>query len=220
MGIPSGLTRTKLVKRLEEERDPELLAQFTTHPAWQVRWAAIESLGKSDSLAAESYLLDVLATSSDAYDLTNASAALGRVGSATAIPTLTRLIHHRVDDVKSSAIHALGVLGDKSLTPVYLDALSDRSWTAKWSAMQAIQRNGDRRAISPVVDRLRQVLDRERRTQIGGWSEVMYALDFLRRWPTDDSARTTIDWVRSERLHRLQPDERAWFEATFGEGST
>jgi HEAT repeat protein len=217
MGIEVGLSRTRLVQRLRVERDPEVLGAFISHRAWQVRWEAIESLGKTESPVAERYLLQVLATSREKGDLAFANAALGRVGSQAAIPALTGLIHHPVEDVKSSAIHALGVLGDNALTPIYLDALSDRSSVAKWAAIAAIHRNGDERAIGPVVARLRTVLSRERQTMIGGWSEVMYALDFLRRWQaTDSSAGAAIEWVRSNRLDRLQSHEREWFESTFG----
>jgi hypothetical protein len=64
---------------------------------------------------------------------------------------------------------------------------------------------------------LRTVLSHDRQTQIGGWSEVMYALDFLRRWQgADPSPVETIDWVRDNRLGRLQSGEREWFESTFG----
>jgi len=217
MGIDNGLSRTKLVERVREERDPEVLGAFINHRAWQVRWAAIQSLGRSESPAAERYLLQVLAASHDKGDLAFANAALGRVGSQAAIPALAGFIHHSTEDVKCSAIHAIGVLGNSSLTPLYLDALSDRSSVAKWYAMAAIHRNGDARAIGPVVERLRAVLSRERRTTIGGWSEVMYALDFLRRWrAADPSAGQTIEWARSSRLDRLQSDEREWYETTFG----
>ncbi len=219
MGIEHGLSRAKLVERLQEERDPEVLGTYIGHRAWQVRIAAIQGLGKSDSPAAERYLLQVLATSSDDFDLSSANAALSRVGSEASIPALTRLIHHPVDDVKGSAINTLTVLGDHSLTPVYLDALSDRSWTAKWYAMAAIHRKGDARAIRPVAERLRKALSRERKTAILGWSEVMYALDFLGRWrEADPIADRTIEWVRSDRLDRLQSDEREWFLSTFGPG--
>ena len=217
MGIEPGLSRTKLVQRLADERDPEVLGAFISHSAWQVRVEAIQSLGKSESPAAERYLLRVLATARDNIDLNFANAALGHVGSPAAIPALSGFIHHPVEDVKCSAIHALGVLGDGSLTPVYLDALSDRSWAAKWYATAAIHRSGDERAIGPMVDRVHAILGRERKRVIGGWSEVMYALDFLGRWEsTDASARKTIDWVRSDRMDRLQDGEREWFESTFG----
>lgn len=210
-----GESRARLVERLGQERDPDVLGAFLGHSAWQVRWVAIESLAKTGSPHAEQYLLQVLATSSDEGDLSRANAALTRVGSKTSIPALSAFIHHRAEDVKCSAIHALGVLGDSTLTPLYLDALSDRSWVAKWYAMAALHRNGDERAIGPVIDRLRSILSRARQTKVGGWTEVMYALDFLRRWQTDPSTGAAIDWVRSDRLDRLQPDERDWFKVTF-----
>jgi HEAT repeat protein len=193
-----------------------VLAAFIDHRAWQVRWEAIQSLGKSESPHAEQYLLKVLSTTSDRYELAFANAALGRVGTRSAIPALAELIHHPVEDVKASAIHALGKLGDSAHTPLYLDALSDRSWVAKWSAMGAIHRSGDERAIGPVVDRLRTVLSRVRRTNVGGWTEPMYALDFLKRWQAVEVASSTIEWVRLSRLDRLQPHEREWFMSTFG----
>jgi len=62
MGIGGGLSRTKLVQRLREERDPEVLGAFISHGAWQVRWEAITSLGQSNSPAAERYLLQDLLT--------------------------------------------------------------------------------------------------------------------------------------------------------------
>jgi hypothetical protein len=220
VGIAVWETRARLAKRLREERDPEVLGAFISHPAWQVRWEAIESLGRIQSPAAERYLLEVLAVSHDRYDLTNANAALARVGSKAAIPALSAFIHHSVEDVKSSAIGALGILGDSSFTPLYLDALSDPSWASKTPAAAAIHRHGDERAIGPVIARLHAVLSRERRRQIGGWSEVMYALDFLRRWQAADlSARKTIEWVRSNRMHRLQTHEREWFESIFDQES-
>jgi hypothetical protein len=146
-----------------------------------------------------------------------ANSALGKAGSKAAIPVLGSLIHHRVEDVKSSAISALGVLGDASLTPLYLDALSDRSWLTKWSAMGAIARQADDRAVGPVADRIRAVLGRDRKTNVGGTTEVMYALEYLDRWrATNDAAAQTIEWVRTTGVRRLQPDELGWFEARFG----
>ena len=100
-GIEAGLTRARLVARVERERDPEILGPFVSHRWWQVRWAAIESLGKTESPASERYLLQVLATSDNKYDLGNANAALGQVGSNAAIPALTGFIHHPIEDVKA-----------------------------------------------------------------------------------------------------------------------
>ena len=192
------LTRQKLIKRLEVEEDPDVVGQFLGHPAWQVRWAAIDSLDRIGTPTAKRYLLGVLTTTEDRYELTHASAALGQTGAVEAIPALTALIHHHVDDVKCAAIYALCVLGDASLTPVYLDALTDCSWAAKWYAMAAIHDKADRRAIPAVIDRLHAALSRDRKTRTGSVSEVTHALGFLGRWPADES-----------RLRRLRGSRRA-----------
>jgi HEAT repeat protein len=210
-------TRQKLVSRLSAERDPNVLGQYVHHPAWQVRWAAIESLGRSGSREAEGPLLAVLQTNPDARDYPFANAALGRVGSKAAIPALTALMHHRIEDVKASAIAALGAIGDASLTPTYLDALSDRNWVAKWAAMGAIAKNADERAIAPVSERVRSILSRQRKQDLGGTTEVMHALDFLDRWSSSSPvAAETIRWVREKAVARLLDEERAWLETKFG----
>jgi HEAT repeat protein len=210
-------TRQKLVARLEAERDPETLGHYVHHAAWQVRWAAIASLGKSGSPGAEAPLLEVLRTNPDARDFPFAAAALREVGSKAAIPALTALIHHPMEDVKASAIGALGVLGDASLTPTYLDALSDRSWVAKWYAMGAIAARADDRAIGPVSERVRSILSRDRKTNVGGTTELMYALEFLGRWRSNAVADEAIRWVRTKAISRLDERERTWFAATVAE---
>jgi HEAT repeat protein len=210
-------TRQKLVARLSLERSPEILGQYVHHAAWQVRWAAIESLGKSGSPDAEAPLVAVLRTNPDARDFPFAAAALRKVGSKAAIPALAALIHHPTEDVKASAIGALGVLGDASLTPTYLEALSDRSWVAKWYAMGAIAARADDRAISPVSERVRSILSRDRKTNVGETTELMYALEFLDRWRSNAIADQVIRWVRTNAISRLDERERAWFEATIAE---
>ena len=210
-------TRAQLVDRLKVERDPAVLGEYVHHPAWQVRWEAIASLGKSGSEGAVAPLLGVLDHPRHRDDIPSANAALGELKSRAAIPALTALIHHPIEDVKTSAIHALKEVGDASLTPVYLDALTDRSWVAKWYAMHALAEKGDERAIEPVCDRLRAALSRERKTNYGGDSEVTYALMYLDRWrPTSPKAGETIRWVREKAFDRLLPPERAWYVTTFG----
>ena len=221
MEISPGLSRTKLVARLQDERNPAVLGAYIGHRAWQVRQAAIIGLGNTGSPDAEPYLLQVLAAGRDDLDLTSANSALGRVGSTAALPALTGLIHHRNEDVKCSAIRALGLLGDSSLTPVFVDALADRSWPSKLYAMEAIHRTADERAVGAVSERLRVILSRDRTRVVLPWSEVMYALDYLRRWQTaDPKARDAIDWVGSHRLDRLLETERTWFASTFEQAPT
>jgi HEAT repeat protein len=73
--------------------------------------------------------LDVLAQTEDDYDRMYANAALSECGSVAAIPALAAQIDHPKDDVKCSARNALNQLGDASVLPTLLDALTDRSAT-------------------------------------------------------------------------------------------
>jgi HEAT repeat protein len=206
-------TRQQLVQRLATERDPAVLGPYLRHGSWQVRWVAMESLGKSASPMAEVPLIELLGDDPEPKDVALIHATLGKVGSQAAIDALVRRIHHPNDDVKASAIAALQRLGDASLTPTYLDALSDRSWVAKWYAMSAIAAHGDERALDAVCERLRSSLSRQRKTNIGGATEVMYALEYLNRWRTSNqAAEDTIRWVQSKAMDRLHPAERVWFD--------
>lgn len=214
-----GASRARLVSLLREERDPATLGRWTRHPAWQVRHQAIQSLGATASAEAESPLLEALQTSTDPFDLAYASASLSRVGTAASIPALARLIDHPVEDVKTSAINAIAAVGGPAEMPLFLRALADRSWVAKWYAMAAIHRHGDLGAIDAVIRRLRAMLSRERKTRIAGWTELMYAVDYLRRWEASDPrVSDVLRWVRRERWHRLSDEERTWWESSGLEG--
>jgi HEAT repeat protein len=131
------------------------------------------------TITAEAALLAVLANPVNDYDRINANAALGQCGTAAAIPALAAQVHHPTDSVKCSAIYALALLGDESQLPVFLDALTDRSWAAKRYAMSAIARHGNEHAIAPVCARVRVILGRQRKRQQGRQSELISALEFL-----------------------------------------
>lgn len=202
--------------RIGSERDPHVLGQFALRSRGVERMEALVTLGEMGSPEAEPYLIEVIRGEPDPFATPMANASLGKVGSTRAIPYLTRFIHHPVEDVKQSAIAALSALGDASLTPVYLDALSDRSWGAKWYAMKAIHQRGDERAIGPVAERVKIILAKKPKTNIGGWSELMYALDFLRKWSERSSeARAMLAWAAGRQRFFRDP-ELAWYENTFG----
>jgi hypothetical protein len=209
--VPS---RYELARELSEERDPTALARYVRHKSWLIRWEAIQSLGKSDSPEAEPILLDLLREPVDRKDLPFANSALGQVGSAAAVPALGALIHDRSEDIKTSAIHALMEVGDPSLTPLFIDALADPFWAAKAYAMHALDRHGDQRAIAAVSKRVRVILSRDRYRNYGGWTELMFGLDYLSRWRESSAAAETLALV-PQRWVRLSVPERRWFTATF-----
>jgi HEAT repeat protein len=125
-------------------------------------------------------------------------------------PAHAAQIHHPKDDVKSSAINALAEVGNASILPVLLDALTDRSAVAKWYAMIAVDRHGDQRAIEPVCERVRVILSRQRNRQQAPRSELLAALQFLARHRDDPRAETTLAWAISKRFAYLTDDEAHW----------
>ena len=211
--MAAGSTRTERLRRIWENRDPAALGAIARRGTGVERMEAIKALGGTASPDAEPYLLEVVAAGSDRFCVPLANAALATLGSRAAIPLLARLIHDPVENVKTSAIAALMKLGDPSLTPLLVDALSDRSWVAKWYAMAAIDQHGDERAIDPVCRRIRQIATRSRATKIGGWTELMYALDFLQRWRVESKvAAATLAWAAA-RADRFSDVERHWFRS-------
>ena len=214
--IPSEPRRQQLsellneLRRLPEVPDSTVLLPLTRHRWWQVRHEAISALGRcrADPLAQKA-LLGVLADPADDGDRIYANAALSECGTARAIPALAAQIHHPKDDVKCSAINALKEVGDPSILPLFLDALTDRSPIAKWYAMTAIAQHGNEKAIGPVCERVRVILARRRKHLQLPQSELLQAVQFLARHHDDPRAQTTLAWVVS-RPDYLAADEIRW----------
>jgi hypothetical protein len=118
-----------------------------------------------------------------------------------------------MDDVKCSAIYALALLGDESQLPVFLDALTDRSWAAKWYTMGAIAMHGNEQAIAPVCARVRVILGRQRKRKVGSKPELISALEFLTRYQHDHRVQSTLAWVTKNRRAYLTPTEIEWIHA-------
>jgi HEAT repeat protein len=211
MAIDSNLPPRKLAQAVLHETDASLVAPFLRHPNVGVRQSAVAALERSTSAEAEPYMLAFIQTSEDRYLVPRINARLGRGATPKAIPALARLVHHPVKDIKASAIDALRRLGDAKTTPIYLDALSDRSWVAKWYAMNAIADHGDLAGLRAVVDRLRAATAKKRSDKIAGDSEVIYAFKYLWRWRNDEPrALSALQWVQRERFDRLTPYEQSW----------
>jgi HEAT repeat protein len=212
LGPETKLRIGKLPLAVLHEPDPALVAVFLSHPSVRVRESAVGNLERSNSPDAEAYLLEFIGASDDRYLVPRVNARLGKGATTAAVPVLARLIHHRIEDIKASAIDALCMIGDASTTPVFLDALSDRSWVAKAYAMRGLAEHGDLRAMDAVVARLKGALSRERADRVAGDTEVIYALRYLWRWREDARAADAIAFVRRERIARLNARERVWIE--------
>jgi HEAT repeat protein len=183
---------------------------------WMVRHAAIGALGACRDPRAEAALIRVLEQSKDPSDLIYANAALGRIGTRRAVAALARHIHHRKDDVKASAIYALARIGNTTLTPLFLDALGDRSQVAKGYAVNALYQHGDSSAVPAVCARIKDILKRDRKTRTMPKTELMVAVEFILRFRHDEEVgqivEATLDWLRP-RVKNLFAEEQEWLAA-------
>ena len=103
-----------------------------------------------------------------------------------------------------------GPVGDESQLPVFVDALTDRSPTGKWYAMNAIARHGNEQAIQPVCARVRVILRHQRKRMQLPQSELISAFEFLSRYRDDDQVQATLAWVTENRRPYLTDQESQW----------
>jgi len=96
---------SELPKRRSTDITP--IIDLTKDKRWQVRHSAIQALKRTDSPIAEQTLIDILMTSSDAYDIVYANATLNRIGTTRAIPAIEQHRNSRKRDVKMSASFAI-----------------------------------------------------------------------------------------------------------------
>ncbi|WP_028400510.1 HEAT repeat domain-containing protein [Ectobacillus panaciterrae] len=218
-----------LLKRLEKETDKYVLSfmldmikdlnvlecshilRYINDKRWQVRHSAIQALESCKTSAAEEALISVLQHSQDHYDLEYAAAALSKVGSNKAIPSLIEQVKYAKGDVKCSSIYALEKLGDATLTPVFLEALQDKSAAAKFCAMSALHKHGDESVIDIVYERVKVILKRKRKTEWLPKSELIYALEILNRYKAGNAhIQKLFRWIIDKRQDYLFNREKKW----------
>ncbi|KWC32124.1 hypothetical protein WL48_21595 [Burkholderia ubonensis] len=85
---------------------------------WLVRHSAIQSLKRCQSAEAEDKLLEILAATSDPYDVIYCHATLNQIGTHKALPALARNLKSRKRDVKASAKAAIEEIKTRDGQPV------------------------------------------------------------------------------------------------------
>jgi len=83
-----------------------------------VRHSAIQSLKRCTSAEAEDRLLEILATTSDPYDVIYCHATLNQIGTHKALPALTQNLKSRKRDVKISAQAAIEAIKARDGQPL------------------------------------------------------------------------------------------------------
>ncbi|CAM2146219.1 HEAT repeat domain-containing protein [Pararobbsia alpina] len=112
-----------LLERLADIPKPESVDVRPLFPLLKdkrrlIRHSAIQSLKGCTSLDAEEKLLEILATTSDTYDVIYCHATLNQIGTHKALPALTQSLKSRKRDVKASAqaaIEAIEARGGRSV---------------------------------------------------------------------------------------------------------
>jgi HEAT repeat protein len=177
---------------------------------WQVRYSAIEALGKCKSPAAEDALIKVITESQDENDLRYAICSLCDMSATKSIPYLLPLVKHTKADVRRAAIGALDELGDSSFLPFFIEAMEDRSPSVKYYALLALLNHGDETTIEVVYKRVKTFLSRKRKIES---DELVPAFEFLNRYKEHHKKiQELFEWIKSKKWDYLFDEEKDWYK--------
>jgi cyclophilin family peptidyl-prolyl cis-trans isomerase/HEAT repeat protein len=126
-----------------------LAAPALPPPSRGVKLARILEL--EDRRAAGSAELDRLLRDPDRSVRRRAALAAGRIGGATAVPTLSDLMNDPETEVRQMAAFAMGLIGDPSAIDRLVASLKDNASEVRARAAEALGRIGDPRTASAVA---------------------------------------------------------------------
>lgn len=202
-------TLEMMLARIAEQEDvPDCLPilKFINDNRWQVRYSAIEVLGRCKSSAAEDALIKVITESQDEDDLCYAIGSLCEIVATRSIPYLLPLVKHTKGDVRRAALSAIDELGDSSFLPLFIEAMEDRSPSVKYYALLALQNHGDETAIDVVYKRVKTVLSRKRKIES---DELVPAFEFLNRYREQyKKIQELFEWIKSKKWDYLYDEEK------------
>ena len=185
----------------------DAILPFVKNSRWLLRQEAIKALSCCVDEAAEDALIEILSTSTNHFDLTEASVSLAVMGSRRAIPALCRMLEHPKTDTRFAALGALTEIGDSTLMDIFLRMLASRVASDKTAAMHAIARHGNGLAIEPVLKRVESMTARPsgRRPP----DELLNAISFLRGYlAEDDRIEKLFDKLKTRRWNKLSAAEQ------------
>jgi len=202
-------TLEMILERIAEQEDvPDCLAiiKCISDNRWQVRYSAIEVLGRCKSPAAEAALIKLITESQDKYDLCYAIGSLCEIGATQSIPYLLPLVKHTKGDVRRAALGALDKLGDSSFLPLFIEAMEDRSPSVKYYALLALQNHGDETVIDVVYKRVKTVLSRKRKIES---DELVPAFEFLNQYKEQHKKiQELFEWIKTKKWDNLSDEEK------------
>lgn len=158
----------------------------------------------------EDGLLKCLGETTDRHLIWNVTIMLQSVGTAKSVPLLKELMRFPKADIKTSSFGALTAILKDYGQDLYVEALADRKYPEKFSAVHAINEHCDSRAAKNVLERIKKIIKGARRAVYynGPMSELTTCLQYLDRVDTPEKA-VAFDLVRS-RAESLEPAEAGW----------
>jgi HEAT repeat protein len=191
-------------------KETELISKLKSKD-YEIRNEAIEALGEYKTEEAENALIEFIATSKEPFDIVSANVSLGKCGTKRCIPYLVKLLQYPEQDVRCSAIYSLGILGDSTLTPIFINALEHRCTVTKAYAVSAIKKHGDERAILPICDYTKKYVSRKRKIQAEP-SPLIEALKFLHKFVNDnEEVKKTFSYV-IKKENNVFRNEKHWIQ--------
>lgn len=212
----TGLKWSKL--QLEEKQD--IILQFTENKSSQIRHSAISLLGSytTQKELIESRLIQILETSNDEYDLTYTNAALSEIGSKKSAGALKKIIlENKKTDVLSSAIYALGKVDGPNQVDFFIEMIPfHKGPFIKSSLIELIAKHTtDGRAIDVMIERIKSILAKERKTNYGYGKdqqpELVHALQYLQKHKAEDTRIPALEkWILEKKVSFLDETEKKW----------
>lgn len=193
-----------------------VLLEALSHHEWLVRLHAVESLGRMKAPEAVEPLLYVLFNDTDSAVREDTVRALGEIADARATGFLIKVLDE--PGIRTLAIEALGLIGDRQAVPVLLSIVAGTSrpemsravtgcgdaWTEEMSAMpaavRALGRIGDDRAIPVLAEALAYTVTRAEAAAAlvrFGAKAAPHLLPLLRRSP-DENVRYHVKEALSQ----------------------
>ncbi|MCH6266575.1 HEAT repeat domain-containing protein [Neobacillus citreus] len=198
-------------------KETELISKLKSKD-YEIRNDAIEALGEYKTEEAENALIEFIVTSKDPFDIVTANVSLGKCGTQGCIPYLIKLLLHPNQDVRCSAIHSLGILGNSTLTPVFINALNHRCPVTKAYAVSAIKKHGDETAILPISDYIKKYVSKKRKIQADP-SPLIEALKFLINFVnSNEEVKKTFSYV-IKKENNVFRNEKHWIQNHIQKGN-
>jgi hypothetical protein len=127
----------------------------------------------------EDFLLHIIDTSGDRYDLHRAAIGLREVGTERAVEPLRALLLYPNQDVKAVAILTIAHVAGAKATPIFIEALENPAYREKHYALWAIADSGDERALPAVRCYLHKNRTRFKRVK---QTPILRILDYVSRF--------------------------------------